>query len=83
MVEKTRFTVRHEKCANCYFFEMISKTTDMQEVFICRKTGPHTSAALIATPGPNGPVPQWLTTTYWDRVSATDWCGNFRDKEAN
>lgn len=58
MAEKTKFTVRHEKCASCYFFEMISKIANMEEVYICRKTGPHTSAALIASPGPNGaPMP--------------------------
>jgi hypothetical protein len=80
-VEKTEFVRHAEECSKCYFFDMIAKTEGGEEVYICRRGGPHSSAALIGVPGKGGiQIPQWMYTSYWDRVTHTDWCDRFKAK---
>ena len=59
-------------CARCRYCGSVA-ISDKTLQLVCRKEPPKTSAALIMAKN----SPQWMGTTSWPNVTATDWCGAF------
>jgi hypothetical protein len=84
MVEKSKFTIQ-DRCADCKFFDTVVNIETKQQVTLCRKKTPASTAQLLMMPGttqvtpqnPQGVSPQWSTFTLWPVVGGNDWCGEF------
>ena len=69
----------NRSCAGCKFFDTVINMMEARQVSICRFKSPVPVAVVAMTPqGPN-----WMVTTLWPQVTASDWCGDYQPLKVN